>query len=152
MIAIRPVGIEDLAVICGHRHRMFADNGFAATTLDAMDGPFAAWLAPKLADGSYFGFVAEDAGAVVAGIGLVLVDWPPHPLHPLNDERGYILNVYVEPSHRGTGLAVELMRRSMEEFERRGVPYVTLHASGMGRPVYEKLGWSTTTEMAKALG
>lgn len=151
MIAIRAVRVGDLAVICGHRRRMFADNAFDAATLDAMDGPFAAWLQPRLEDGRYFGFMAEDAGAVVSGIGLMLVDWPPHPLHPVNSERGYILNVYVEPAYRGTGLAVELMRRGVEEFARRGVVYATLHASAMGRPVYEKLGWGGTTEMARGL-
>jgi len=131
---------------------MFAENGVAAETLDFMGGPFAAWLGPRIEDGSYFGFVAEDDGAVVAGIGLRLTDWPPSPLHPTREVRGYILNVYVEPAFRGRGLARELMQRAEEEFRRRGVTYVTLHASAMGRPVYEKLGWAATTEMAKALG
>jgi hypothetical protein len=29
----------------------------------------------------------------------------------------------------------------------RGYPWMTLHASHMGRPVYEKLGWEATNEM-----
>lgn len=131
---------------------MFADNGVAAETLDLMAEPFAAWLGPKLKDGSYLGFVAEDGGAVVAGIGLRLIDWPPGPLHPTKEVRGYILNVYVEPAFRGQGVVSELMRRAEEEFRARDVTYETLHASTMGRPVYEKLGWTATTEMGKALG
>jgi len=130
---------------------MFADNGVAAETLDFMAKAFAEWLAPRLEDKSYFGFVAEDDGAVVAGIGLRLIDWPPSPLHPTRDMRGYILNVYVEPAYRGHGLAAQLMQRSEEEFRARGVTYQTLHASAMGRPIYEKLGWEATTEMGKAL-
>lgn len=152
MKTIRPVRTGDLAAVCVHRRRMFEEAGFAAATLDEMDGPFAAWLAPRLEDGRYFGFVAEDEGAVIAGIGLVLLDWPPHPLHPATMQRGYILNVFVEPAYHGRGLALELMLRAEEEFRTRGVTYAVLHASALGRPVYEKLGWAATAEMAKALG
>ena len=151
MITIRHVDAGDLAAICGHRRRMFAENESSLAALDAMAEPFAAWLAPRLADGRYFGFMAEDAGKVVAGIGLVLLDWPPGPNHPTSDVRGYILNVYVEPEFRGRGIARLLMQRAEEEFRARGVVYEMLHASGMGRPVYDGLGWSLTSEMGKAL-
>ena len=151
MIPIRQVRLEDFEAICGHRRRMFEEAGLASATLERMASPFAAWLAPRLKDGRYFGFVADTDGAVVAGIGLVLLDWPPHPLHPETGERGYILNVFVEPGYRGRGLAQELMRRAEEEFRARGVPYAVLHASALGRPVYEQLGWDPTAEMGKAL-
>ena len=130
---------------------MFAENGVDAASLDAMAAPFAAWLRERLEDGRYFGFMAEEDGAVIAGIGLFLLDWPPHYRHPESAQRGYILNVYVEPAYRGRGLAAELMERAEEEFRRRGVGFEVLHASEMGRPVYEKLGWSAMPEMGKVL-
>jgi ribosomal protein S18 acetylase RimI-like enzyme len=65
--------------------------------------------------------------------------------------RGYILNVYVEPNYRGHGLAKQLMARAEEEFRQRGVAFEVLHASAMGRPVYEGLGWNVMPEMGKAL-
>jgi GNAT superfamily N-acetyltransferase len=151
MISFRPVESDDLATICGHRRRMFEENDVSIAALDAMAEPFAAWLVPRLADGRYFGLMAEDGGAVVGGIGLILLDFPPHWLHPEHGERGYILNVYVEPSHRGQGLAKELVRRGEDEFRRRGVVFEVLHASAMGRPVYESLGWMAMPEMGKAL-
>ena len=36
--------------------------------------------------------------------------------------------------------------------QERGIVYATLQASAMGRPLYEKLGWSATAEMGKVLG
>jgi len=146
---IRPVEPRDLAAICRHRRNMFAANNVANAILDQMDAPFAAWLAPRLASGEYFGFVAEDHDAIIAGVGLFVINWPPHPSHPTATQRGYILNVYVEPSHRSQGLSAELMRRAEEEFQSRGITYIVLHASAMGRPVYEKLGWTSTSEMSK---
>jgi GNAT superfamily N-acetyltransferase len=152
MIELRAVCFQDLDVICRQRRRMFEEAGFAIADLDLMVESFPAWLRPRLADGRYFGFVGEDAGRAVAGVGLVLLEWPPHPLHPTTEVRGYVLNVFVEPEYRGQGLAQRLMERSEEEFRARGVTYATLHASRMGRPVYEKMGWGSTTEMSKRLG
>jgi len=40
----------------------------------------------------------------------MVLDWPPHPLHPNEDRRGYVLNLYVEPGYRGRGVARDLMR------------------------------------------
>jgi GNAT superfamily N-acetyltransferase len=151
MIALRNVRPDDCATICSHRRRMFAEDGVDAATLDALAEPFATWLQERLDDGRYFGFVAEDDGVIVAGIGLFVLDWPPHFLHPRSAERGYILNVFVEPEYRGRGLAAELMGRSEEEFRHRGIVYEVLHASKKGRPVYEKLGWTASAEMSKRL-
>ncbi|BDU22166.1 hypothetical protein DYGSA30_36230 [Dyella sp. GSA-30] len=112
---------------------------------------FREWVRPRLLDGSYFGYVMSDGGTPVAGIGLMLIDWPPHPLHPTQDKRGYVLNVFVEPSYRNRGLARELMTLADAEFARRGVGYAVLHATEKGKPLYQGLGWNGTTEMAKTL-
>ena len=151
MVVYRDVGVEDMAVICDHRYRMFAEMGTDTALLDAATDSFAVWLEPRLADGRYFGFVAEDAGAVVGGVGLYLYEWPPAPLHPASGSRALVSNVFVEPAYRGHGIATELMRRTEAELARRGVAYATLSASDAGRPVYEKLGWVATNEMAKVL-
>jgi len=116
-----------------------------------MTAHFREWLKPRLADGSYFGFMMSDDGVDAAGIGLMLIEWPPHPEHPTQDKRGYVLNVFVEPAYRKRGLARELMALADAEFARRGVTYAVLHATEKGRPLYQGLGWNGTTEMAKPI-
>ncbi|WP_414087086.1 GNAT family N-acetyltransferase, partial [Herbaspirillum lusitanum] len=37
-------------------------------------------------------------------------DWPPHPSHPYQAKRGYVLNVYVVPAYRRRGIADLLMK------------------------------------------
>ncbi|SDC51186.1 GNAT family N-acetyltransferase [Paraburkholderia lycopersici] len=148
---VRALCADDLERVCRHREAMFREAGRDETTLREMTAHFRAWLEPRLADGSYFGYAICEHGVAVAGVGLMLIDWPPHPLHPAIDRRGYVLNVYVEPAARRRGLARRLMQLADEEFARRGVTYAILHATGQGRPLYEDLGWSGTTEMAKAV-
>ena len=154
MVTTRPVSLGDLDLICRHREEMFrASNapGRSDEVLSAMTRSFRVWIEPRLRDGSYFGYIAEEDGAVVAGIGLMIIDWPPHPSHPNEDKRGYVLNVFVEPSRRKRGLATRLMRLGEAEITRRGVSFAILHATRMGRPLYEQTGWTQTVEMSKQL-
>lgn len=148
---VRAIDTNDLDLICRHREAMFREAGRDAQTLATMAAHFRTWLAPRLADGTYFGFVMCERDVPVAGIGLMEIDWPPHPAHPDQDKRGYVLNVYVEPDARRRGLARQLMQLADDEFARRGIRYVILHATEQGRDLYRQLGWSGTTEMARTL-
>jgi GNAT superfamily N-acetyltransferase len=148
---VRPVCPDDLDTICRHREAMFREAGRDDATLRTMTAHFRAWLAPRLADGRYFGYLMSEHGATVAGIGLMLIDWPPHPSHPETCERGYVLNVYVEAAARRRGLAHALMQLADDAFARRGVTYAILHATEQGQPLYAGLGWNGTTEMARTV-
>lgn len=148
---IRPITPEDRDLICHHREAMFRDSGRSEDVIALMGEPFRAWLEPRLADGSYFGWVAEHEGQAVAGLGMMIIGWPPHPSHPMQCERGYILNVYVEPEFRGQGIAKKLMAETTAEAKRRGIQFMILHATAQGRPLYEALGWMDTAEMALAV-
>lgn len=150
MQSFRPVAPTDLELICHHRAAMFRDAGRAEALLTAMADPFRDWLKPRLDDGRYFGFIAERDGTAVGGIGLMVLDWPPHPLHPQQGQRGYVLNVYVEPSHRGQGIAKALMAAGEAEFAARKIDFLVLHATDAGRPLYAQMGWNAPdTEMIK---
>jgi GNAT superfamily N-acetyltransferase len=79
---------------------------------------------------------------------MLILAWPPHPAHPAQDRRGYILNVFVEPNHRRAGLGRRLMALAAEEACRRNIAFLALHATEDDRRLYETLGWRPTTEMA----
>ena len=131
--------------------REAAGDGRTEDILATMTKHFRIWLAPRLQDGSYFGFIAQDGDTPVAGIGLMTLPWPPHPFHPAEDERGYILNVYVEPSYRRRKIGDLLMKLAEEEFRRRGITFAVLHATSMGHHLYKAQSWEPTTEMFKQL-
>ncbi len=147
-ITARPAAIDDLKLICEHRERMFAESGRTRESLRPMTAAFEQWLMPRLGDGSYFGWMLEEAGVVVAGLGMMVIDWPPHPSHSADHRRAYILNVFVEPAHRRQGLAKRLMALAEARGRELGVSYAILHSTRQGRALYESLGWGPTSEMA----
>jgi ribosomal protein S18 acetylase RimI-like enzyme len=119
MISTRPVRADDVELVCRHRQQMFRESNSPGRTeeiLETQTAHFRPWLTGHLGDGSYFGYIVEDHGKPVAGI-----EWPPGPSHPTLDKRGYVLNVFVEPSHRKQGIAKALMHRAEQEFAERGV-------------------------------
>ena len=74
------------------------------------------------------------------------MDFPPHWMDA-EPVRAYLLNFYVAPDARGRGLAETMLRTALDEARRRGIGVVSLHASRMGRPIYERNGFEGTNEM-----
>jgi GNAT superfamily N-acetyltransferase len=138
----------DAALITAHRRAMFASMPNPQdTVLDAMSHAFEPWVSERLGDGRYLGWIVEDDGRIAGSAGILIIDWPPHPLHPEDNRRAYLLNVFVEPAFRKRGLAHSLVERCLAETRQRGIRVVTLHSSDAGRPVYENFGFHPTSEM-----
>jgi GNAT superfamily N-acetyltransferase len=154
MHTIRLAARADAATIARQRVKMFQDNSLiCAGSWEDLERDSAQWTANKIGDGSYVGWLVEERAndgseesAVIGGAGVWFMEWPPHFMH-LEPVRGYLLNFYVAPNARGRGIAKELVGLAVEECRRRGVHVATLHASAMGRPVYESLGWKASNEM-----
>ena len=134
-MTLRPITFADLDTVCNHRRRMFDAAGRDAAVLDRMDPAFRIWAASRLRSGEYMGWIIEAEGRPAASVGLMFIDWPPHPEHSDCDRRGYVLNLFVEPGRRGQGLARQLMRRVEEEARTRGVDYLILHPTAQARPM-----------------
>jgi len=127
---------------------MFADMRDAAeTVLEEMAQNFEPWVRRMIAADKYAGWITRDDEREVGSAGLLILDWAPHFLDQRCGQRGYILNVFVEPEYRGRGIAKALTLECMAEAKRRGIGVVALHASKKGQPVYEKLGFKTSNEM-----
>ena len=147
MAEIRRATVADAKAIGQMRVRMFVDAEVVfQVPQETMAENFVAWVRPKLEDGSYVGWIAEEQHVAVAGAGLWVMEWPPHFLHA-EPERGYLLNFYVAPEMRRQGLARKLLQLSIDEAKARGIQVVTLHASKFGKPLYEQTGFVLSNEM-----
>jgi GNAT superfamily N-acetyltransferase len=148
MLETRIATANDAPLIATHRRAMFAAmGGTPAHILDAMSRSFEPWVARMIAEGKYIGWITEDNARPIAGAGLLVLDWPPHPFDPTGENRGYLLNVYVEPEYRKRGLARALIECCMAETRRRNLRVVALHSSHAAHSIYEDLGFRATNEM-----
>ena len=144
----RTATVDDAALITAHRRAMFASMPNPQdSVLDQMSRAFEPWVRELIGAGKYIGWIAEDSGRVAGSAGLLILDWPPHPLDPTSGKRAYLLNIFVEPEFRKRGLAHSLIERGLAEARQRHIRVVTLHSSDAGRPVYEKFGFHPTSEM-----
>ncbi|HUZ95134.1 MAG TPA: GNAT family N-acetyltransferase [Edaphobacter sp.] len=137
----------DAELISEQRCQMFVDSGQGneARLKDVADN-FVPWVRERLIDGRYVGWLTAEDGRVVAGAGVLFMDFPPHWMDS-EPVRAYLLNVYVEPEFRGRGLARELLVMAVNDARQRGIKVVSLHASKFGRPLYERNGFEPTNEM-----
>jgi GNAT superfamily N-acetyltransferase len=148
---LREASSSDLDIIIRHRRCMFRYMGHRdGAALERMETTSAPFIAAGLADGSYRGWLVENAEGVVAGGGVVIVGYPSAP-HAPRPCRAWILNMYTEPKYRGRGLAKLIMEAMFSWCREQGFEWVSLHASDAGRHLYEKLGFKPTNEMRLAL-
>ncbi len=150
---IRKGAASDARIVVAHRRAMFREMGYRdEQALEKMSAAFEPWLVGRMQTGEYLAWFAIRAdGAIAAGLGLWLMDWPPHMIGP-GARRGNILNVYTEPHSRRLGLARALMETALAWCRDNGIRAVILHASSEGRPLYEALGFKSTNEMRLEIG
>jgi GNAT superfamily N-acetyltransferase len=146
--SVRSGTLDDVETIVVHRRAMFHEMGYRdQDALDKMCDAFRPWLAQKIQRGEYLAWFATDGdGTVAAGLGLWLMDWPPHMIGP-GSCRGNILNVYTRPENRRRGLARQLMDAALGWCLLSKVHTVILHSSDDGRRLYESMGFQPTNEM-----
>jgi GNAT superfamily N-acetyltransferase len=151
-ISVRMATMRELDVLVAHRRGMFEAMGVGdARSLAQQDGDFRRWVRPRLKRGEFIGFIAESGKRPVAGGSVWLQERQPRPGFR-GGKLPYLLSVFTEPEFRGRGLATKIVRAAMAWCREKGYESMTLHASKMGRAIYEKLGWERTWEMNSKLG
>ncbi len=145
---IRPATLDDAEIIVAHRRALYAEMGHEdPRELDEMCTAFRLWLRRTMEAREYFGWLAmNQGGAVVSGVGLWLMDWPPHIIGP-RVRRARILNVYTEPHSRRMGLASGLLQAALDWCRANGIRAVTLNSTDAGYSLYRSLGFQPRNEM-----
>ncbi|MAS37091.1 MAG: GNAT family N-acetyltransferase [Anaerolineaceae bacterium] len=143
---IRHATAVDAPVIARHRRRMFEDMGHEYGKHTEIDTLYQAWVAPRLEDGRYVGWLMQIGDQVVGGAGVEVRDRAPHP-YDLTTRYAYVVNVYVEPEHRRQGFARQIVNTLLEWCKQQDFGIISLHASDEGRPLYQSLGFAASNEM-----
>ena len=148
-INIREESPQEDCVIAKHFHQLWLDNEVPADSIQSnlleITIQFIEHARLKL---HYKAFVAEVNGTVIGSVSCQLfAGLYPHVLAQQYRKYGYIWGVYVEPPHRGQGLAKKLTVMAIDYLKSLSCTRVILHASPLGKPVYSSLGFSHSNEM-----
>lgn len=149
-LKIRKATLRDLEILVVHRRGMWFDMGYKnKAQLDKADKVYRNWAKPRLKSGELVGFIVEAEGQVAGSGCLWLQPVQPRPGRPGFKVGGqpYLLSMYTEHPFRGKGVATKIVKESIRWAKAKGFPRMTLHASDMGRSIYEKLGFKQTWEM-----
>ena len=128
---VRAATSSDAATIS--RHRYPDELEFRPT--------YSAWLKDAIPRGVYLGWLLEVEQTVIAGAGLVILEWGP-TWHNPNPLAARIVNVFVEPDFRRRGLARKLVNRCLEETQTRNITHLHLSSTDTARGLYESLGFA----------
>ncbi|MCR4579138.1 MAG: GNAT family N-acetyltransferase [Treponema sp.] len=95
--------------------------------------------------GNYKEVIAFDGDRVIGCAGICFLYVMPTFDHP-SGKRAHLMNVYTHPDYRKKGIASKMVKLLIEEARNYGASEISLDASDMGRPVYEKLGFKASCE------
>lgn len=145
---IRRATLRDLDLLVRHRRGMFEAMGIGnAAQHRRADAFYRQWARSRIRNGTLFGFLAETREGHPAASGCVwLREEQPCPgARP--GPVPYLMSMFTEPEHRGRGLAGRIVREAIRFARARRSWKFTLHASRMGRRIYERAGFTRSTEM-----
>lgn len=93
-----------------------------------------------LVDGTHAAYLVFD-GDRFAGAGGVSFYQVMPTYHNPSGNKAYIMNMYTVPGYRRQGIAYHTLDLLVREARDRGITAVSLEATEMGRPLYEKYGF-----------
>ncbi|MCE5323089.1 GNAT family N-acetyltransferase [bacterium] len=150
MLKIRLADIDDIEQIVALRMAFVREFQKAPESPDFVDLT-RRYIADKLPKGEFMVWLAEEEGRVIGTGGLIFFIRPPLYTRPY-ERHPYILNMYTIPEWRGKGVATMLMKHIIDYVKTTPAKRISLHASEMGRSVYERLGFKPLdTEMVMDL-
>ena len=93
-----------------------------------------------LADGTHFAILVMDDGNFIGAGGVSFYNVMP-TFHNPSGKKAYIMNMYTDPNYRRQGIAYKTLDMLVDVSKERGICQISLEATEMGRPLYEKYGF-----------
>ncbi len=93
-----------------------------------------------LIDGTHTAILVLD-GEKIAGAGGISYYTVMPTYHNPGGQKAYVMNMYTAPEYRRQGIAYNTLDMLVKDAVRRGISFISLEATDMGRPLYEKYGF-----------
>ena len=96
-------------------------------------------------NGDHITVLAIDDSKVIGCASMSFMWIMPTFSHPTG-KRAHLMNVYTRSEYRRQGIARKMVNMLIDETWKRGATEISLDATTMGRPLYESLGFTNSTE------
>jgi GNAT superfamily N-acetyltransferase len=139
--------LKDIPQLVYLRRIMFESMGFTDNQkLDLSDKACEEYLKNAIEDKKFIGWLATINTQAVASGGVIMDQHAPSPGN-LSGKIGYILNIVTLPKFRRKGIARKMMHTILEWTKKQGITRTELHATDMGLPLYQQLGFKESRGM-----
>ena len=95
-----------------------------------------------LETGEHIAYLVYDDNIIVGTGGISFYEVMP-TYHNPSGKKAYIMNMYTSPEYRRRGIAMNTLDLLVKEARDRGITQISLEATELGRPLYEKYGFVT---------
>ena len=99
-----------------------------------------AYYRRALENGEHIAYLVYDNGAFIGAGGVSFYQVMP-TYHNPTGKKAYIMNMYTASAYRRQGIAFNTLDLLVKDVRKQGVSQITLEATEMGRPLYEKYGF-----------
>ena len=93
-----------------------------------------------LETGEHITYLVYDNGTFIGAGGVSFYQVMPIYHNPTG-KKAYIMNMYTAPAYRRQGIAFHILDLLVKDVRKQGISQITLEATEMGRPLYEKYGF-----------
>ena len=134
--------IEDLEVLVKTRIEVLraANKLDDSVDMSEVEAESRTYYKKALADGSHTAILVFD-GDKFAGAGGVSYYSVMPTYHNPSGRKVYIMNMYTKPEYRRRGIAFKTLDLLVSDAKNKGIAAISLEATNMGRPLYEKYGF-----------
>ena len=138
----RKATIEDIDLLTKTRIEVLrAANGLPDDTdMTEVEHQSYAYYRKALHDGTHTAYLVFD-GDRFAGAGGISYYQVMPTFHNPSGNKAYIMNMYTRPEYRRQGIARRVLDILIDDAKARGIRFITLEATRMGRPLYKNAGF-----------
>lgn len=108
--------------------------------MSAVEKETFAYYRRALENGEHIAYLVYDSGTFIGAGGVSFYQVMP-TYHNPSGKKAYIMNMYTAPEYRRQGIALHTLDLLVKDARKQGVSHISLEATDMGRPLYEKYGF-----------
>lgn len=134
--------IEDLALLVDMRIKVLRAANMLSEETDMSEVRRCSYRYYKeaLCNGSHTAYLVFDGNNVIGTGGASFFQVMP-TYHNPSGRKAYIMNMYTDPVYRRRGVAYKTLDLLVRDIRKCGVSAISLEATEMGKPLYEKYGF-----------